>query len=304
MDFRQLESLVAIVRHNSFTRAAEELYLTQPTLSSHIQSLEEELGTVIFNRSGKNITLTEAGRILYNYAVNILNMREQALYSLAQYEGKLEGELAIASSTVPQQHLLPRILKEFSDKYPGIRYVIRQFDSKGVVDCIVSGDTDFGLVGTDANNSCLELIELYRDRLVLITPNAGKFAHLHRGALVWEQIKDENFILREEGSGTRKFFLKALGQKGVSIKDIRIVAEIEDSQTIKQCVKAGLGVSVVSESSVLDEVKCGMLKAFGIEDLELVRKFYFAYHKNRVLNPLARAFKDFVIQRYTPEKNP
>ncbi|HQA47930.1 MAG TPA: LysR family transcriptional regulator, partial [Bacillota bacterium] len=99
MEFRQLESFVAIAKHGSFTRAAEELYLTQPTLTGHIQAIENELGTVLLNRCGKSVTLTEAGRILYNHAVNILNMREQALFTLAKYEGKLEGELAIAAST-------------------------------------------------------------------------------------------------------------------------------------------------------------------------------------------------------------
>ena len=118
MDFRQLESFVAIAKHGSFTRAAEELYLTQPTLTGHIQAIENELGTVLLNRCGKSVTLTEAGRILYNHAVNILNMREQALFTLAKYEGKLEGELAIAASTVPQRYILPGLLAAFSQRIP------------------------------------------------------------------------------------------------------------------------------------------------------------------------------------------
>jgi len=298
MDFRQLQSLVVIVKYNSFTKAAQELYLTQPTLTSHIQALENELGTIIFNRAGKNITLTDAGRILYNHAINILNMREQAVYSLAQYEGKLEGELAIASSNVPQKYLLPGLLKSFNEKYPGIKYIIRQFDSIGVMDCILAGDMDFGIVGTDIINSYLERIELCDDCLVLIAPNSGKFAEYNGDSLSWEQVKDEKFILREEGSGTRKLFLKALEQKGIGTKDLRIIAEAENSQTIKQCVRAGLGISAVSERTIKDEVKFGLLKAFYLDDLMLKRKFYFIYHKNRVLSPLARAFKDFVAGYY------
>ncbi len=298
MDFRQLESFVTIVKHNSFTRAARELYLTQPTLTGHIQALENELGTVIFNRNGKNITLTDAGRILYNHAVNILNMREQAVYSLAQYEGRLEGELAIASSSVPQKYLLPPLLKDFSDIYPGISYIIRQFDSKGVVDCILSGDMDFGLVGADISHPGLQNIDLCPDQLVLIAPNSGRFSGYRGKTLSWDQVKDEKFILREEGSGTRELFFKALEKKGIGEKDIRIIAQIENIQTINLCVRAGLGVSVVSERSVKEEVELGMLKAFYLEGLELKRKFHFVYHKNRVLSPLARAFKDFLADYY------
>jgi DNA-binding transcriptional LysR family regulator len=301
MDFRQLETLVTIVKHNSYTRAAEELFLTQPALSSHIQSLENELGTVIFNRSGKNVTLTEAGRILYNYAVNILNMREQALYSVARYEGILEGELAIASSNVPQQYLLPGLLKAFSDSYPQITYLIKQFDSKGVVDCILAGDMDFGFVGTNIFRSNLEEIEVCDDRLVLITSSSGKYAEFKSNTLTWDQVKDERFIMREKGSGTRRHFEKSLEKKGIKSKDLMVIAEVENPQTIKQCVKAGLGVSVVSERSVSEDVEHGLLRAFYIEDLELERKFFFIYHKNRVLSPLARAFKDFVSEYYSKQ---
>ncbi|MBA1334496.1 MAG: Transcriptional regulator, LysR family [Firmicutes bacterium] len=298
MDFRQLETLVTIVKHNSYTHAAEELFLTQPALSSHIQALEDELGTVLLNRSGKNVTLTEAGKVLYNYAVNILNMREQARYSVARYEGRLEGELAIASSNVPQQHLLPALIKDFSSKYPGITYLIKQFDSKGVVDSISGGDADFGFVGTGVMRQGLESMEIGADKLVLITPNAGEYAEAGCNVLTWEKVKGERFIMREKGSGTRKHFEKALGKKGINARDVKVIAEIENPQTIKQCVRAGLGVSIVSERSVMDEAAQGVLKVFHIEDMDLTRKFFFIHHKSRVLSPLARAFKDFVVEYF------
>ncbi len=148
MDFRQLESFVEIVKRKSFTKAAKNLYLAQPTLTGHIQALEEELGTVLLNRTGRSIFLTEAGEILYNHAVNILNMREQTFYSLSAYQGKLHGELAIAASTVPPQNYLlpPQLLAAFSQDYPGVSFELGgQFDSQEVLQAIMSGSADLVL---------------------------------------------------------------------------------------------------------------------------------------------------------------
>lgn len=298
MEFRKLESFVSIVKHGSFTKAAEELYLTQPTITGHIQSLENKLGTVLLNRNGKVVSLTEAGQILYKHAVNILNTREQALFSLAQYEGKLEGELVIASSTVPQRYLLPDLLAAFNLRYPEVTFTIRQFDSKGVVDAITSGAMDFGFVGTDTSGSDLEVIQLCQGRLLLITPCHGKFQHLKETALTWDQVANETFILREGGSGSRTLFLKGLEDKGIDPARLSVVATIENPDTIKQCVMAGLGVAVVSERSVEDEVRLGLLKGFYIDGLDLKQSFYFINHRRRVLSPIARAFRAFTAEYY------
>ncbi len=296
MDFRQLESFVAIAKYGSFTRAAQELYLTQPTLTGHIQSMENQLGTVLFNRCGKAVTLTQAGQILYNHAVNILNMREQALYSMARYEGRLEGELAIASSTVPQKYLLPGLLTGFNREYPGIRFVLKQFDSRGVIDAIVSGGMDFGFVGTGTPYPGLEMQKLCEDRLILITSVQGKFEGFSGASVTWDEIKDERFILREEGSGTRDLFINGLRGMGIDINNLKVIANIENPDTIKQCVRKGLGVAIVSERSAEEEIRLGLLKGYYISDLDLRRDFYFISHKNRVLSPATRAFKEFTLQ--------
>jgi DNA-binding transcriptional LysR family regulator len=296
MDFRQLESLVAIVKHGSFTKAAEELYLTQPTLTGHIQSLENELGTVLLNRCGKQVTLTEAGQILYKYAVDMLNTRELALYSLAHYEGKLEGELAIAASTVPQSHILPRLLAAFSQRYPHVVYRLNQQDSGGVVQAIASSSVDFGFVGTAVCSSELETVELCRAPLVIITPCGGKYGDHGGNSLTWDAVKGERFILREEGSGGRTIFLQALQEQGLGLKDLHVVATMESPDTIKQCVMAGLGIAVASELSIQEEVRLGLLKAFYLEGFDLTQRFYFVVHKNRVLCPVARAFQEFILE--------
>lgn len=290
MDFRQLESFVEIAKQNSFTKAAEELFLSQPTLTGHIQALESKLETVLFNRSAKKVTLTEAGEILYNHAINILNLREQAHFSLSQYQGKLQGELAIAASTVLQNYFLPKLLTAFNHEYPLVSFELKQFDSEKVIEAILLGSMDFGFVGSSISYSDLEMCPIGQDRLILI---AAPDASLTGNSLSLEEIKSKSLIIREEGSATRDLFQQALGKHGLSLADLKIVAKIESPDTIIKCVRAGLGIAILSEQVVQDEIRLGLLKGYSINELDLTRNFYFINHKRRVLNPVARAFKDF-----------
>lgn len=298
MDFRQLESFVEIAKRNSFTKAAEALYLAQPTLTGHIQTLENRLGIALFNRTGKQVTLTEAGELFYNHAVNILNMREQAYYSLGLYQGRLEGELAIGASTVLQNYLLPKLLTEFNKKHPDITFELRRFDSGEVIAAIIAGSMDFGFVGAGTAYPELEMTRLCADELILITSPKEFLASRGETQVTWEQIKDKKFILRERGSATRELLRSALEKKGIAFKDLNIVARIESPNTIKQCVRQGLGVAVLSRRVVQEEIDGGLLRGFTLVDLDLFRDFYFLNHKKRVLDPISRAFKDFTRQYF------
>lgn len=293
MDFKQLESFVAIARLKSFSKAAEELYLTQPTISNHIHILEKELGTILFNRTNKNITLTNAGEILYEHAISILNKKEHAYFSLNEYKGKIEGILEISSSSIPEQYYLTDMICKFSKKYPDVNYLLLKYDSKQVTDKILMGEIDFGLVGAKDTSSQIDYIDILDDEIVLIAPNNSNFSSI-------ESITIENFmpypiILREDGSGTRKVVLNHLEDRGVKFTDLNIIAEVEDNETIKKLVANGLGISFISSRAIKNELKLGLLKEIRIEGMEINRNFYFAYHKKRVLSPLSETFKDFII---------
>ncbi len=298
MDLRQLESFVAIAKRGSFTRAAEELYLSQPTLSGHIQSLESELETVLFNRSVKGVTLTEAGRILYIHALNILNTRDQAFFAMDRYKGRIIGELTIAASTVPQKCILPALLAAFNKKYPAIEFQIKHFDSKGVIDAITSGNLDFGFVGSQTDYKDLAMMKVCEDSLLLIAPNRGKYARIKKDSLAWEEIASERFIVREEGSATKDLFFKGLHKMGIDTQNLNIVAVIEDSNTIIECVREGLGLAVISELMVGEAIKAGQVRGFYLSRLEMERQFYFIHHKKRALNPLDRAFQEFTAEYF------
>lgn len=294
MDFKQLESFITIAKLNSFSKAAEHLYLTQPTISNHIQSLEKELDTILFNRTNKKITLTKSGDILYEYAISILNKRDSAYFSLNEFKGKIEGILEISSSTIPEQYFLPEILTKFNKMYPEVRYQLMKYDTKQVLDKIELGEIDFGIVGTKKESKNLNYIEIFSDELVLIAPMNDAFKSIDKLSL--EELKKLPLIARETGSGTRTDLIDFLDQQGFNIEDFNIIAEIESNATIKKFVESGMGVSFVSKRSVEDEIAYNKLKIIELDGFRISRKFYFTYHQKRVLSPLANTFKNYILK--------
>ncbi|MBS4535196.1 LysR family transcriptional regulator [Clostridium sp. D2Q-14] len=292
MDFRQLETFVEVINSKSFSKAANKLFLTQPTVTSHIQNLEKELNISLLNRSNKNISPTSGGKILYNYAQDIINMRDMAQFKLGKYKGQIEGTLEIASSTIPKQYILPHILKSFFSKYPNITLNILHNNSKGVINDIMDNRIDFGIVGAKYNNRHLKYIELIEDNLILIAPKNNNLSNSKK--LTIDLVRKENMILRHQGSGSRLLLEKALHDINDSIKSFNVVITTESNETIKKFVELGIGVSFISELAVKKELENDVFKGYNIPELNLNRKFYFVYHENRYLSPLAETFKNFV----------
>jgi DNA-binding transcriptional LysR family regulator len=296
LDLRQLETFVEVSKLKSFSKAAEKLFITQPTVTSHIQNLEKELGTVLINRSGKNMTLTEAGSILYKYAINIINTCEMAKFDLDSYRGKVQGHLDICSSSVPRKYVLPSILKEFITIYPDVTFSLKDKDSKEVVKSILKGETDFGIVGAKYQSNHLEYIELIEDKLLLVTPNNNEFPAENYSILDTSVLTKYKLILREKGSGTRELLENELDKNKISRSQLKTIAYVEDAETIKTLVSLGVGVSFLSERAIQEELACNKFKVYNVKNLNLNRKFYFVYHKSRQLSPLCETFKDFILE--------
>ncbi|QZY57495.1 LysR family transcriptional regulator [Crassaminicella profunda] len=294
MDFRQLETFIAIARLKSFSKAADYLFLTQPTISNHIQNLENELSTILINRSNKKVTLTKAGEILFSHAIEILNKREQALFSLESFKDKIDGTLEIACSTIPEQYILPPLLSAFNKIYPDVQYNLLHYDSQQVVDGILSGRIDFGFVGAKNNTKHLHYIDILEDKLVMIVPNIEKYKTLDKIPI--DFLLKEKIILREKGSGTRKIFEQILNEHNISLEQLKIVACIENTESIKQCVKNDLGITMISDFAIRNEVQYNMVKKLELENIHPTRKFYFVYHEPRILSPLAETFKNFMLK--------
>lgn len=297
MDFRQIEAFVYVVRFRSFSKAADAIYLTQPTISSHISTLEKELGIKLIDRSGKGVEPTNAGKIFFDYANNLINIRDNAVFTLNEFTKKVEGKVEIAASTVPAEYLLPRLLIGFREKYD-ISFSVDQFDSGQVIDELLEKKYDLGMVGTVIENNKLEYHKLLEDKLVLAAPCNKKFCAVDSDVLPFEAIKDESFIYRESGSGTRQEFEKIFMKHGIDSSSIRIAARFNSIDAIKQAVSQGLGVSIMSYISIEDYISFGRIKAFDIEGFDLTRAFYIVTHKKRPLSPVNSVFLKYVLDSY------
>lgn len=296
MDLRQLETFIEVANLKSFSRAAEKLFITQPTVTNHIQSLEKELGSLLINRSGKKISLTEAGSLFYKYAINIVNSCEMAKFDLAAYKGSIQGHLHIYSSSVPRKYILPNIIDSFLKSYPEVTFTLEDKDSKNVVKSILEGDTDFGIVGAKYPSNRLNYIELMEDKLLAITPNTSLYPKPNYSYLTLDEIINGRIIFREEGSGTRNLLINRLEEGNINIDELDIIAYVEDTETIKELVSLGVGISFLSQRAVTDDIRLGKYKVYYMKEVDFNRKFYFVYHNKRQLSPLNETFKDFVLE--------
>lgn len=297
MDFKQLEVFVSVVKHESFSKAARELFLTQPTVSAHIQNLEKELGTILVNRSNKSITLTKSGEILYDHAIYILNNCKKAIYDIKEYSGKIEGLIDIACSSVPETYILPDFMKNFSSEYPDVKFSISHYDSQYAISEILNERINFGLVGSRPSNTQIESIDLINDELVLISPLDLDINHTN-GYIDVNELYKLNFIMRKEGSGTRNLILNTLSKNNFAVDKLKILSHVESNESIKEMVRLGLGVSFVSYISVIDYLNSKKLNFYRIKDINFERKFYFIYSKKKTFTPLEDKFLNSVCEYY------
>lgn len=297
LDFRQLETFIEVVNNRSFSKAAKKLFLSQPTVTSHIQALEDEYDTILLNRFGRTVTTTGAGEILYKKAIEIINMVSSTSFDLGKYKGKVQGHLRISSSSIPRDYIIPKLLKDFMKSYPDINFTISDKNSLRIIDDILSNETDFGILGVKIPSKYIEYVELKKDKICLITEsNTLKYPFNNGDYIDKELILSEHIILRESSSGTRhiieSLFLDLEDNRNFEKK----LCYIEGNETIKKFVEYGLGISFISKCSVEKEIKAGTLKYFYLKDYEFERSFYFAYHNKRELSPLSKLFKDFILE--------
>lgn len=301
MDLKQLEVFVAVAKYNSFSKAAKELFLTQPTVSAHIQNLEKNLDTVLVNRNNKVITLTKAGEILYEHAIYILNNCKKAIYDIKEYSGKIEGVIDIACSSIPETYILPDFLKNFYSDYPNVKFSISRYDSQDAISEILNERISFGFVGSKVNNKQVEYIDLIDDELVLITPfdliieNENNYINL-------DKLSDLKFIMRKDGSGTQSLLINKLKSHKIPINNLDTIAYVESNESIKEMVKLGLGVSFVSYTSVIDYINLRKVRYYKVKNLNFDRKFYFIYSKKKTFTPLEYKFLDGVFDYFNINK--
>lgn len=291
MHLKQLEAFVNVARLGSFSKAADAIYLTQPTVSAHISALEKELGTKLITRTTKEVYLSPAGKIFYDFAVQIIRLCDQAAQEVRSSFTEISGTLEIAASTVPSEYILPKMLPGLTGRYPHVFFKVSEYDSSEVVDIITRSCAEVGIVGALQNTASCEFIPFASDQMVIITPGTEEYRKL-QGKMTPEQIKAFPFVTRESGSGTRKRTEEFLRSIGIEYRDMNLSVQFESTESVVQAVKNGAGISVVSKMAAEDYSRLGMLLIFDYESEYLKREFYLVVRKGHPLSPAARAFID------------
>ncbi|GLI36416.1 selenium metabolism-associated LysR family transcriptional regulator [Desulforhabdus amnigena] len=292
MDIHRLEVFCKVLELQSFTKAADAVCLTQPTVSEHIRALEESIGEKLVDRLGREVLPTPAGKILYRYARDIILLRDEAIQALEKYKGKLSGHLLIGASTIPGTYILPQLIGSFKDVHPTIQITLKISSSAEVVQRILDGKLEMGLIGARWDDRKIVLEEIFSDELVLAVYPEHPFAR--KEAVELEEIAKEPFILRERGSGTRMVMNRALEENGFAPSRLSVVAEMGSTEAVRQGIKARIGISILSAKAVSEDLERNSLVAVPLKGVRLPRSFYLIQRRNRQPSPLCTAFLNHV----------
>ncbi|MCM3671757.1 selenium metabolism-associated LysR family transcriptional regulator [Mesobacillus maritimus] len=284
MDLHQLYIFTKVVEHKSFSKAAEVVFLSQSTVSSHIQALEKALNIKLFDRVGRESVLTPHGERLYHWAQKLLFIKDQALLDLNQGMTELQGMIRIAASSVPGQFLLPQMIKKFRMDYPAVTFQIYEASSKVTAEKVVNGTVDFGIIGDKYENDRLHYIPLLKEHLVLITSrniNLSNPVHI-------QELLDYPFVMRNTDSGTNALLEKLLKKNNISKNHLNIIAYTDSGQSLTQFVKEGIGIAIVSEIAANEQE--GELEKYQIAEFEDERYFYLIYNKQKTIPLVSKLF--------------
>lgn len=275
IETRQLKIFVTVYKCGSFTKAAEVLSTSQPVISEHIRTLEKRLGCRLFDRLGRSIKPTRKAEILYPKALSILEDIKNVEEELFLEDQNISGELIVGASTIPGAYILPHIATDFKVRHPEISFEIRIADSGEVIDSVLNHDLLIGVVGAKVASNALNFYPFVEDELVLAAAVDRKIS----SKISLQKFLKLPFLLRENGSGTRKSMEEFGLRNGLEIGQLNTVAVFGSNAAIKEAIKENFGVSILSRISIRDELECGKLKEVVIKGVTMKRSFYVTTHK-------------------------
>lgn len=292
MDIQQLDLFCKIAELKSFSRAAESASLTQPTVSGHIKNLEEELGVQLFDRLGREVVLTEGGKILQDFALRIIALRHDARNAIQNFAGAARGPLRIGASSIPGDYLLPGVLGKFIKAFPETDVTLKIEDSEIIAQMVLAGEIELGVVGAKMDESHLGYEAFGYDELILILPSGHAWAN--RGSIAVTELKTQPFLQREKGSGTRQTLENRLTSMKFDLNDLNTAAELGSNEGIREAVKEGIGISILSKLAVKSDLDTGRLVQVPLENVNLERKLFLVRHKKRYQTPICSEFQKFL----------
>lgn len=279
MDTRHLKIFVTVYKTRSFTKAAQTLFTSQPTISEHMRNLENSLGCKLFDRLGRSIMPTPEADLLYPKAIEILDEMSKIEETLASVANSVSGELLIGASTIPGAYILPGLAAAFKNRYPDISFQIHISDSATIIKRVVNNELYLGVVGARIGSGKVTFTPFKNDELVLAAAPGYDIAD----EINPDDLYNLDFLLREQGSGTRKSIEDILAKLDVNSNRLKIRATLGSSTAVKEAIKAGLGVSIVSRVAIQDELESNLLKEITLKAMKMNRSFYIVMPQKRTM---------------------
>ena len=297
MELKQLKSYVAVVEYKSFSKAAEKLFISQPTISYHVSQLEEEFRSRLIVRTTRSIEVTPRGKELYDCAEHILNLLDKLEKTWNDEDTHI---IRLGTSTIPSAYILPEVIPAYRKIYPEVQFSIHQNDSQGILGGLLQGRFELGIVGMPVYEETIECTPFFTDTMALITPDNAyyrKWKEIPKGPSL-EQIAGEPMLLREQGSGSKKAVISYLEDNGIDEKQLDIVARLHDQESIKNLVAGGLGLSILSKKAASVGAKEGHFLLFDLPGRPFSRNLYLLRRKGFIMREQTRNFAEFMEAFY------
>jgi DNA-binding transcriptional LysR family regulator len=291
---RRLQVFHTVARLLSFTKAADSLHMTQPAVTFQVRQLEEYFNTRLFDRTHNRISLTEVGEKVFTYSEQILGLYREMDNDIRTLTGEIIGVLVIGASTTVAEYMLPRLLGEFQELFPDVKLRLKVSNSLGIVHMVENNDVDIGIVESPVGNKSLSVEACWQDNLVVIVPPDHPLAD--KSSVNVSDLKNYPFVSREEGSGTRCVLSDYLEENDMTMNDMDLCMEFGSPEAIKNAVESGLGISVVSETTLAKELQLNTLKAVKIEP-PLQRPFSLVHQRQKFRIRAMQEFINFAHER-------
>jgi len=291
LSLRQLHIFEAVARHLSYTRAAEELFLTQPAVFTQVKQLEDSIGQPLLERIGKQLHLTAAGNEVLAAGRETRETLERLEMRLADMQGLKKGKLRVAIVTTAK-YLIPRLLGEFCARYPGIEAALTVTNREKLLVRLAANEDDLVVLGTPPDNIDVVALPIADNPLAVIARNDHPL--IKAKSVTLKRLAEEPFILREPGSGTRLAVEKHFADHGLKV---RVRMELGSNEAIKQAIAGGLGISILSSHTLALEGESGLLQPLNVKGFPLLRQWYVAYPTGKHLSAVAETFLGHLLGR-------
>lgn len=292
VEVHELQVFLAAAEEENFSAAARKLHLSQPAISFQIQGLEQRLKVQLFQRIGRRIALTEAGRELVPMAREMVNMSSRIEEAMCERQGVVKGHVFIGCSTSPGKYILPHLIGAFRQKHPDVQFTVNVMSRDAVEQKLLAQEIHIGVLGLCSRRKELECWTLLTDKLVLIVGADHPWAS--REQVTPEELKTEKWILREDGAATRELVQTYLAEFDIAPDDLRVAMELGSPEAVEAAVEAGHGVSFVSRVAVRRGIELGRIKAIPVEGMTVQREIFMARNRLRACTCAQLNFREFI----------